>query len=388
MRCSIVLLYCFSMIGCSKEQENVPKAFLTKNTVEDLGNHMVAYLTEAALGNEEEREWIVIQDLDSKDNLYIPNDLGEILEIKVLEKEIYIKFKQDEKEMQEINIPILFPYEGRDVWNMVSYSLDEKVVKPLEAIMQPAIVWEEKIKQDEEEYYITFERISLPYYGAFEYLADYILVIKDTNGNILWSKIIREAIAFEEVYWLKDISQDGFLDIIFCTNGSSQNREGELWTLIWNNQKKMYEFKDFPDGQYFKLPQWNEKLSTFMFFEDGYNDYVSNMKMYMFRNENWELYADVITHSEEEDKTIVFKDRFEEESYFKELDYYQTETFYEQGEAVKKMVVDAAPWWDENSIWYRDNGNNLRLYPEKDTWEEIEEQISLSESLLKYVRRE
>lgn len=75
MRCSIVLLYCFSMIGCSKEQENVPKAFLTKNTVEDLGNHMVAYLTEAALGNEEEREWIVIQDLDSKDNLYIPNDL-------------------------------------------------------------------------------------------------------------------------------------------------------------------------------------------------------------------------------------------------------------------------------------------------------------------------
>jgi len=44
-------------------------------------------------------------------------------------------------------------------------------------------------------------------------------------------------------------------------------------------------------------------------------------------------------------------------------------------------------WFDETSIWYRDNPDNLKLFPETG-WEKREVVLSTGEKVYKYVKEE
>ena len=54
-----------------------------------------------------------------------------------------------------------------------------------------------------------------------------------------------------------------------------------------------------------------------------------------------------------------------------------------QGKIIQNGVVDT-DWFDETSIWYRDNPDNLKLFPETG-WEKREVVLSTGEKVYKYV---
>ena len=104
--------------------------------------------------------------------------------------------------------------------------------------------------------------------------------------------------------------------------------------------------------------------------------------MYKLQRGEWEIYAELLAEVSE-----VLPRRLDEEIYeekfYKELEMQLREVFYQNGKIIQNGVVDT-DWFDETSIWYRDNPDNLKLFPETG-WEKREVVLSTGEKVYKYV---
>ncbi len=215
-------------------------------------------------------------------------------------------------------------------------------------------------------------------------LSDYQIMVRSEDGEVLQKLAITDyPIRYENVYWIRDISQDGFPDIILCTDFIDMPHcDTRLLFLIWAEEKKMYEYRNLPK-EYIRNPIWNEELGTIMFGEEGSNAWIENMKMYRYNIEDWELYGEIILENNEDIPN--FTDAFQEEIYYKELTYTVKEIFYEDGEAIQVNFLSENPWRNSDSIWYRDNKKNELLYPQEG-WGTETLLLDNGETVWKYVR--
>ena len=388
----IILICC--LVGCNHKNNERDREYsdclFMENNVIDLGNYLVAYAVSGKNTHwaKEENNYIVIQNLITGDNIYIPNDFGKIFDINVTDDSGIKIIYSNRNTIEEISIPIHFADIDDNMWEVDAES--EKIILNVRAEynLLPEVIWSETI-ENEEKYDMTFERTSLLYSNVDPEIsgerADYRLTVRDKNGNMIWEqKIINYPVLYEEVHWIKDISGDGYPDIILCTDYISQpsaNTRLNFW--VWNAKNRIYEMKSLPDA-YVMMPIWNESLSTLMYFQEGFNPYVIDMKMFTLAEEEWELYAEIRTCSEQETMP-VFENEYQREVYYKELDYIQKEIFYENGEAVAESDTEGGPWWDENSIWYRDSKENEHFYPEG-KWKREDVTLNTGEVISKYVQ--
>ena len=387
---AIVIICCLA--GCRDTKYEDEKkdycSFFSENDVICLGNYLVAYLVdgENILETKKEDNYLIIQDLINGDKLYIPNKFEKILDISIDDAGINIKYSSDST-CEEVSVPIYFSDVEANAWEV--NSVNEKIILDIqtENFLSPGVIWSEFV-ENEGKYIITFERTSIPYSHIYSeiygMMADYKLTVKNENDNTIWERrVTNYPIQYEEVYWIKDISKDGYPDIIFCTDYIGQptpNTRLDFW--IWNSKKEEFELMNLP-VKYMLMPIWNERLSTLMFFEEGFNHYVDDMKMYSFDEEEWKLYSEVITDTQSDEK-CVFKNGFEEEKYYKELDYFWREVFYKDEQIIAENLLENAPWWDENSIWYRDNDENEPLYPER-MWKREHIGLAKGKDICKYI---
>ena len=354
------------------QQEGTQDIF-ADSAVVDLGNHKVAYLTTS---DELERDygyekWIVIQKLDQGSGfwddqiLYIPAE-GTITAIEADDLGLYITAKAGHQ-IRDIYIPICFMLETGFVelrpQGMIAVLSSQPEVSAL-----PEEVWTEEIGAEEENYELSFERISVPYTPVTSAMggeyADYRLTVRDAEGKTVQELILTNLfMLYEDVYWLIDIDGDHFQDLVFCVEHmqGQENSSTSLMFLVWNNDKKLYEEKPFPErGK--EWPRWNAQESALMFTTEELGNYwVRGCKMYRFIDGDWQLYAQLIPSSDEE--IPVFRDGYEKEIYYKDLDYYYIERCYESGEMIGETVMEEAPYGDAQSIWYREREGNQELFP-------------------------
>ena len=270
------------------EQES-PKEILTDNNVIDAGDHIVVYRTDLQKKDRYFKgEYLVLRDLDADRTVYLPDIYGEILEICVEDlSKVYIRYRisQDEP-IQEITIPLCF--EGKEGNGLnLDLSMKGKVATQLQgdtgSLVQdlPLKIWSEDIRWDGKSYEVLFERTS-PIYepvggvtGGF--FADYCLTVQDGEGNAISHQTIADyPVAYEEMYWLIDYSQDGFPDIVFCTDHyQGKNSYTRLHFLHWNTERNLYEPDPLvgPGGRYMGISYdvylWNPILSAVVLFSGG-----------------------------------------------------------------------------------------------------------------------
>ncbi len=258
----------------------------------------------------------------------------------------------------------------------------------LKEVFLPKQIWKEVICIGGLNHEVTFERTSLPYESEFSDVygerADYRIRFKNIEKNIVYEQLFSNYLMMNEsVYWMHDISNDGISDIIMCSDYEvgQRNRYTKLLFFIWNSEEEVYELK-LLNEEYVDSPIWNEGLGVIMFFEEGFNRWVNNLKAYIYIDGNWELYAEVIADSENKD-THGLQDGYKEEEYYKEMNYFHREIFYENGKVVSENISDEINWWNENSIWYIRDKQDIHLIP-SEGWklEEVESDIGI---IWKYV---
>lgn len=123
-----------------------------------------------------EEEWLVINDSEKGNCLYLQNKFSKILKIEIEDfSNIHLKYKN----------------------NLVNKVIVESVES---ALILPETVWEETIAHGENTYVIAFERISLAYYtGSDLYGNKYeiirkalLLLYKQTNLELMTTHQLRE----------------------------------------------------------------------------------------------------------------------------------------------------------------------------------------------------
>ncbi|MDE5866335.1 MAG: hypothetical protein K2H31_07035, partial [Lachnospiraceae bacterium] len=246
----------------------------------------------------------------------------------------------------------------------------------------PETVWEEKITYEEQIYLAAFERISPAFqtlsdlYGGY---ADYQLVVKDENGNVVSSQILTNfPITLEEVYWFKDISGDDFPDIILCSSyvEGNGNRFTNLIFLIWNNEKLIYESKPLPWDKSLGSPVWNEELSSIIF---AYIDDEVNMEMFTYKDGEWSLSGKCAVESEKEKENG-------------NIEFVCGEYFYKDNQTIKNEIKVTVPeqnlpWHDDNSIWGgTHNVQNEWLFPSYAGWKTTDKELEGGRTVWKYIR--
>ena len=313
-----------------------------------LGGYMTAYLKDTSMDPlwwEYEGEWIVINDAEEGRDIYLKNEFSKILDIRIEDfSVIRIKYENSEEEgVQELTVPLCFSWKKEDVLEL-DPDIEQVVTEPpTAALALPETVWEEPITYHGTSYQAAFERISPAYYGSECYgnNADYQLVVKDENGNTIANQVITGyPITMEEVYWLKDISGDGFPDVIFCSFCEQDRYLGygtALHFFIWNKEKLMYESKPLADYMY--NPFWSEELSSLILYSEDDDTYMR----YTFRGGEWQL-----------------SDKLAEEDW---------------GET-----------YDENSPWCRNNVQNEKLFPRSLGWDTEDKELESGERAWKFVR--
>lgn len=350
-------------------QKTAGGIFTADSAVVDLGNHKVAYLTtsDELAGEYGYEDWIVFQKLNQgsvyrdDQTLYIPAE-GTITAISADDFNIQITAEVGQ-EVRNIQIPVCFMLET-DYIELLSPDKKAVLSSQPEVSSLPEIVWTETIGEDEK-YEISFERISVPYtpvtFATGGKYADYRLTVRDMDGKAVQELILENLfILYEDIYWLIDIDGNGFLDLVFCAYHilGQENSSTTLDFLIWNNDKKMYEEKPFPKTD-IQFPKWNTQKRTLMFMTEEWGNYwARGREMYCFDDGDWRLYARLIPSSDEEPPRMY---GYEEELYYKTLDYYYRERRYESGEMIGETIMEEAPYEDEQSIWYEEG--NQELFP-------------------------
>ena len=361
---------------------------LTDRNIIDLGNHIIAYRASSdIIGISYQGEYLVIHDLINNKILYLPDVYEEAYDMAIEENEgIFISYSgAEENSIQEVHIPVQFPMQTNTVYEIKA--MDTKLLTELKGDIKacveelPKVIWEESAVWEGRTYEITFERTSPvylnPHSEAWGRFADYCLMVKDEKDNIVSEQImVNYAIDYEEVYWFTDFSGDGFPDIAFCTNyEDSRETYVHLEFVIWNAETEEYEAKPLPVRSIGKTT-WNETRSSVILFYKG-NEYA-RLGMYSFRDGDWELAGELIPVYDEEN--------VDEDGDLLCIGW--KEIFYENGEAVEENSIIKeekayTPWFDDESIWGRDNKENEKLYPSGE-WETIEVMIG-EDTTHKYV---
>ena len=358
----------------TETQENI----LTDNSVIDLGNHIVAYrISSDMFDTDYDGEYIAIYDLTDNEMLYLPDIYEEVYDMAIEENEsIFISYKSMENDsIRDIRIPVQFPSQMNMGYEV--YKKEKKILieaqKNIETDIAafPKLIWKESAVWEGRGYEITFERTSPAYKSLIiesgGLFADYCLTVKDEEDNIVSEQIIiNYPIHYEEVYWFTDFSGDGFPDIAFCTDYQTPKTSwADLEFMIWNAETEAYESKPLP-VDWITRPVWNETKSSVILLNNR-NEYIT-LEMYSFLDGDWELVGELIPSETDVDEYGLI------------LTYGWKEIFYENGEAVEENSInsiDTAIWYDEESIWCRDNKENEKLYPSGE-WEEIEVMIGES----------
>ena len=371
----------------TENRENI----LTDKNVIDLGNHIVAYrISSDMFDTDYDGEYIAIYDLTSNEILYLPDIYEEVYEMAIEENEsIFISYKGMENDsIRDIRIPVQFPSQMNMGYKV--YTKEKKILieaqKNIETdiVVFPKLIWKESAVWEGRTYEITFERTSPAYQSLFwesgGLFADYCLTVKDEEDNIVSEQsIINYPIKYEEVYWFTDFSGDGFPDIAFCTNyENSRETYVHLEFMIWNAETEEYEAKSLPVRS-IGMTAWNETISSVILFYKG-NEYA-RLGMYSFRDGDWELAGELIPVYDEEN--------VDEDGDLLCIGW--KEIFYENGEAVEENSIikeekTYTPWFDDESIWGRDNKENKKLYPSGE-WKTIEVMIG-EDTINKHVREQ
>ena len=358
----LMVLSCVLLSGCGDKSSQGPDKTaepviqgdfhvggnsLEKNTVVNLGNHIVAYFADPDKlpKSYQEHQYLAIQDLEEGSITYIPMVEGTILDISAADDfHLYIKYKDEMNHVQEMMLPICLA-NGKNVEKV--RLVKEKVVAalPIADYTLPEKVWDHIISMDGKNYEVVFERIGILYdgIGEFDFLADYRLTVKEENGNIIQELIfVNYPVWYEEVCWIEDIGKDGGFDIIFCTDTPVRTKTKMLF-LIWNKKRQQYVRQELPE-EYVDYAMWHKELGMVLL----------PTKIYTVCNGRLEIYAEVI---EEEQPEHCFR-----------------VIFYEDGKIVQENVSKEKPWWNSDNIFYRGNIDNYPLYPDVG-WEWEYEQL-------------
>ena len=384
----------------SEDKANMYDFLVSGDTI-DLGNHIAAYLMagEKIDMQYEGTEYLVVRDLEKETSLCVPNSFGELLDVSTCDTGIRVKYTDNGTETETV-LPVRFP--DRDGECLEMNPIKEKAMYGTDFRKPelPVKVWDEILEGGGEKRRVSFYRTSPPYKDLnndfMGRCADYLLTVEDGEGNTVWKRAITNYQVFlEEVHWMVDVSGDGYTDIIFCTDYISQPLPNvQLRFLLWDGEQGKYVLRNpingygfvygFVNGDVYGYgygPLWNEEMSGFVFYEKGFNNWVYDTKMYTCTGGEWRLAAEIITDSENRDKPY-FEDRFQEETYYKELDYFEREIIY-RGDETMEIVHDGA--WDGRKDYY-DREKYLKLYPEEE-WELVEMVLDTGGTVNKYVRK-
>lgn len=356
-------------------------------TVLDLGNHKVAYIVKDGFLDDVSgyELHIAIEDLELKKELYIPYDSYLIRKLEIVDDSfIEIECLNDgEPETKRWKIPHGFfedraSYFDYDSLLLTSKEVDEMVVNEK--------VLEKEIRVNGNRHTLIWERVSHSYcnYNSIyeEKLADYRLTLLNQKGEVVCRQTVGGyPIKYEEVCWIQDVSGDRNEDIIFCTYWEN-NVLTELVFLEWSDEEKTFHYSSL--NKTLRRPQWNVKQQALMFWQDSSYPYAYevDMAMYKLQRGEWEIYAELLAEFSEVVPRRLDEEIYEEKFYI-ELETHLREVFYQNGKIIQNGVVDT-DWFDETSIWYRDNPDNINLFPETG-WEYISVVLSTGEKVRKYV---
>lgn len=237
----------------------------------------------------------------------------------------------------------------------------------------PVLVWSESVSCGGASYQMRFDRISPLCDTAPDtaempsYHADYRLSLLGADGALVSEQIVAEfPVCFEEAYWIRDFSGDGFADIAFCTTYKSSNMMNTFY--IWNSENARYEAASLPLKDHASMetgPLWNEELSCVITFHDtDWDTAMPVLEMYSFVDGEWQMVRRLEAIG------------IEGEYYMDHLEYSgeRRELLYENGEVIGETIVESN--YDAGTIWYRPDSvwscyyeGNLCLYPDERYWE-------------------
>lgn len=319
-----------------------------------------------------EGDYLAIEDGPSGSILYIPDCYGEIIDVLVKESGIDICYVDlADNQTKDCTIPIIFL--PNEVSNVLELSLgkSERILMDTQTDDLPLLIWKEQFIGGNSLYEIEFERISPIYRGLFreygELLADYSVKVVDEKGKVISDQILTNfPVQYEEMHWFIDFSDDGFPDLAFCTQYIlAEYSSTATYFLIWNMETLSFQQKKFPiqEGNYEKMfrPLWNTKLSTILFFAGNDTEGKAIMQMYAYSDDEWEIIRGLEPVYEESQyegyREVIYKNN-------KIIDEHRLE--YEGASAI---------WFDANSVWCKDNIENIQLYPGEE-WQEITVKIN------------
>ncbi len=396
----VILKFLFILIvstqcwGCGMKREGMTittekedTEILNDDIVLDLGNHKVAYIVKyRALADVSGHELhIVIEDLELQKELYIPYDSYLIRKLEIVD-DSFIEIEcldYGEPKTKRWKIPHGFFSEKGSHFGYSSLLLNSRNVD--ETVVNEKVL-EKEIRVSGNRHTLIWERISQSYCNCNsiyeEKLADYRLTLLNQKGEVVCRQTVGGyPIKYEEVCWIQDVSGDRNEDIIFCTYWEN-NVLTELVFLEWSDEEKTFHYSSL--NKTLRRPQWNVKQQALMFWQDSSYPYAYevDMAMYKLQRGEWEIYAELLAEFSEVVPRRLDEEIYEEKFYI-ELETHLREVFYQNGKIIQNGVVDT-DWFDETSIWYRDNPDNINLFPETG-WEYISVVLSTGEKVRKYV---
>lgn len=321
-------------------------------------------------------DYLAIEDMDSGNIFYVPDAYGELVDIQVTDSCVCIRDRDPEVgTLREHRIPEYFLFPEECVLNIRTRSHDTILAAGEDADELPQRVWQESFVYDTETWEVVFERISPVYNEGFwessyGYMADYRLVVRNGEGAVVSEqRISGYPVCYEKVYWMIDLSGDGFLDIAFCTSliSGTYYHSAVTYFLIWDARKQAYEEKPLPVGvtqnrnRFTGFVYWVPELSAVWtdIDTDAYGGAVDGM--FSCNDGKWELIRRLeCIYSEME----IYEDPRLNEEYHAVKTY--RELYYQDDELVKEKERER-PW--------RGIGEDdvLALYPRYGwKWEETE----------------
>lgn len=314
-------------------------------------------------------DYIAIEDLDSGVLFYVPDEYDELVDIQVTEAGICIRDRDfTEGTLREHRIPGCFLFSKEYVLNVCGESgynryLIMEGTERVEAL--PQQVWQERFMYGTESLEVTFERVSPLYSEGFSesahgLMADYCLTVRNEEGEVVSAqKIASYPVAFEQVHWLIDFSEDGFPDLAFCTSlvEGTYYHSARTHFLIWNAKTQAYEEKPLPENEHAEnrfsgFVYWVPTLSAVWtdIASDEYGNEIDGM--FSYKDSEWQLIGrQEPIYSE----TETFEDPRRDVEY-PAVEAYR-EQYYQNGEPVAETRREQA--WD---------GSQGRLYPRGDEW--------------------